>query len=95
MNPIKKVIDLPWWADLLLWIVNILPLPVWVKAVINLIKKIIETIPDPTERETAKKELNEAAKLSLKKKDDAPLKDFIIKRAMASSVNKSPVDWAR
>lgn len=59
---LKPVLKIPWWGRVLIFIVKLLPLPPWIKLILPIIIGIIEAIPDRSERQAARREMEEAAR---------------------------------
>lgn len=57
----KLDLDLPFWGRIVVFIVNLLPIPAWIKLVIPIIIAIIQKLPRE-ERAAARQELMDAAK---------------------------------
>lgn len=60
-------LPVPWWAKAISWIVAIIPAPLlgplsWIKIVLPLVIKIIESIPDKDARKEAISELKQSVK---------------------------------
>lgn len=54
-------LDLPFWGRIVVFIVNLLPIPAWIKVVIPIIIALIEKLPKD-QRQAARDELLQAAK---------------------------------
>jgi Mg2+/Co2+ transporter CorB len=71
-----NTITIPFWARILLLVVKFLPIPIWIKTIIELLIQIIEAIPGREERLKARKELVSLVQHAKATGDSQPLADF-------------------